>query len=231
MMVRLTADTLAFGDLVWLAPEIPRDGGGRFDVTVSSSGGSAPIDIAVRSADLHAMRSRVTWLVLVQHRQRALASHRRGTARGRAVAHRPPRRMSRATRFLPRMRGALHATHRRAWPIRWPRADRTRSTRVMRTKATPAGISRVTAHGDVMLGRRRVRRRHSEVTAHAIRRTDHRQHRPVDATSRNPQRHDDGERHAVRAAHCSCRPPVRRGRFHVSGSLAVAASISAQPST
>jgi hypothetical protein len=59
MSAHITADSLAFGDLAWMTPRVPADGGGRFDVTLRSAGGSAPIELAVSSADLRTMRSRV----------------------------------------------------------------------------------------------------------------------------------------------------------------------------
>jgi translocation-and-assembly-module (TAM) inner membrane subunit TamB-like protein len=57
MAMTIKADSLAFSDVAWLAPEIPADGSGRFEVALSSGGGGSPLLAEVRSVDLRAMRS------------------------------------------------------------------------------------------------------------------------------------------------------------------------------
>ena len=56
-MARITADTIAFGDLSWLAKQIPADGGGSFEVSLRSKGGDAPTDIVVSSANISTTKS------------------------------------------------------------------------------------------------------------------------------------------------------------------------------
>ena len=59
VMARITADTFAFGDLSWLAKQVPADGGGRFEVSVMGRGGGAPTDIVVSSANVSTTKSTV----------------------------------------------------------------------------------------------------------------------------------------------------------------------------
>ncbi|HWP71614.1 MAG TPA: translocation/assembly module TamB domain-containing protein [Gemmatimonadaceae bacterium] len=56
---RITVDTLAFGDVSWLARQIPTEGGGRFEVSVSGKGGGAPTDVVVSSATVSTTKSTV----------------------------------------------------------------------------------------------------------------------------------------------------------------------------
>ena len=165
MAVQFTADTLAFADLAWLAPEIPPDGGGRFEISVRSSGRSAPIDIAVRSADLHAMRSRV----------RGEFSFSIDSARAPAVEaaeistdplHTDLLRRILGDALPPRLRGALHARiSARGQPGGRVRVNTFDARYADETGL--GGISRVSANGDVVLGNDESSAA-LRVTAHAI---------------------------------------------------------------
>jgi translocation and assembly module TamB len=53
----VTADTLAFDDVAPFVPNLPRSGGGRLQLVVSTAGGSAPTEYRVTEADLRTTRS------------------------------------------------------------------------------------------------------------------------------------------------------------------------------
>jgi len=56
---RVAADSLAFGDLAWLAPNVPTTGGGRFELAIRSAGGTTPTDVTIKSVALQTTRSEV----------------------------------------------------------------------------------------------------------------------------------------------------------------------------
>jgi len=56
---KIIADTVAFGDFAWASPNVPTTGGGRFELSVRTEGGTAPTDVTIRSAELQTTRSHV----------------------------------------------------------------------------------------------------------------------------------------------------------------------------
>ena len=146
----VAADTIAFGDLASVVPDLPRAGGGRLQLTVKTDGGESPTEYQVSGADLRTTRSVVRGGVTLE-----LSGSNELTIRDAALDL-APLHTDLLNVLVP---GALPAEVRGGLTGRLVARGKAKGALRVDTldaryadEAVPGSVSRVTANGTVTLG-------------------------------------------------------------------------------